>query len=648
MRSFSLLFLAGALSLACSHDLEDVSKPGADLAGVDGKAPDLPSTDAIKADAAKADAAKTDAAKTDAAKTDAAKTDAAKTDLAKVDAVAVDATKKDATKPDLAKLDSALPDGPSPDIAGCNKSGKVDNPGEECDGKDFAGETCITQGFDYGDLTCTACKIVTTSCIKHEWKLVPAGTFNSGSVGGDTCYPGVKGDYRNENIIKVKLTRPFWISAKEVTVGQYKAVMNASPSANTSCGSNCPVENVTWAEAAAYCNALSKAQGLEECYACTGTVGSNNMSCPSASGFKGGDFYKCAGYRLPSEVEWEKAYRTTATGGIEYKMIHNGNMPGTDCTNSKGSYILSKIGHNKPYSSTKKPVGKLTPNGMGIYDMSGNVYEWIQDWHMINRQKAWGSNLLTDIIHNPAKVSYRGLRGGSYKVPPWRCRASHRWWMYPTTKASDVGFRCVKQWCVWRVEEFFSSLTKWKSGSLIRVANAGTTTPVLYNKVYVQQTINNKEGGHHIALPKAITLRRFLVQAKMTADSAKKTARASVGVHTGTTLAAATGGTVGYGTGYACNWEPNKGQVSVTRLDGAKGETVVASASGLTKDSKPHTVSCARKLDGTWEIKVDGNAKILGLNKKDLTHLKLTHASLLLSADSTDSALDDVYVRDCN
>ena len=121
-----------------------------------------------------------------------------------------------------------------------------------------------------------------------------------------------------------------------------------------------------------------------------------------------------------------------------------------------------------------------------------------------------------------------------------------------------------------------------------------------------------------------------------------------MGLHTGTTLAAASGSKAQYGTGYACNWEANKGQVTVTRLDGAAGETVLAQVTGLTKDNLAHTISCARKQDGTWQIKVDNTVQTPGVNKKDLTHLKLTHASLLLSADSTDSALDDVIVRDCN
>jgi hypothetical protein len=97
------------------------------------------------------------------------------------------------------------------------------------------------------------------------WVLIPAGTFTMGSPDTEL------GRGADEVEHEVTLTRSFWMMATEITQGQFEAEMDYNPSSFSSCGADCPVEQVNWYEFAAYANALSRAEGLAECYGCTGS-----------------------------------------------------------------------------------------------------------------------------------------------------------------------------------------------------------------------------------------------------------------------------------------------------------------------------------------------------------------------------------------
>ena len=222
-------------------------------------------------------------------------------------------------------------------------------------------------------------------------KILP-GSFVMGSPEGET------GRRPDEAQHKVKISRAFWLKKTEVTQGEWLATMGKNPAYFKSCGESCPVEQVTWFDAVAYCNTLSRSEGLEECY-----VGEK---------FTGLD---CSGYRLPTEAEWEYAARA---GAAEARHGPLGDVAWFSENSAR---------------STKR-VSTMLPNRWGLSDMLGNVWEWTQDWKGEYREPA------VDPV-GPAEGESRIVRGGSWSHDSSQLRFATRHSYAPGTLIIILGFR---------------------------------------------------------------------------------------------------------------------------------------------------------------------------------------------------------------
>ncbi|NLX21595.1 MAG: SUMF1/EgtB/PvdO family nonheme iron enzyme [Phycisphaerae bacterium] len=279
-------------------------------------------------------------------------------------------------------------------------------------------------------------------CLPPGMVLIPAGEFQM----GDTFNEGSS----NEQPVHAVWVDAFYMDRYEVT----KELWNTERSWGLSSGytdliagggkgANHPVHSVNWFDCVKWANARSEAEGRTPCYYADAGLTTVYRTGELAPYVK----WDANGYRLPTEAEWEKAAR----GGVSGQRFPHGNTINHDHANYRangsaytydtspyttGTYHPTFAVGGMPYTS---PVGYFAPNGYGLYDMAGNVWEWCNDWY--------GGTYYSSSPYNnprgPATGSSRVLRGSSWYAGAYICRAANRNNYSPGTRFTTLGVRVV-------------------------------------------------------------------------------------------------------------------------------------------------------------------------------------------------------------
>jgi sulfatase modifying factor 1 len=241
-----------------------------------------------------------------------------------------------------------------------------------------------------------------TNPLGMEFVRLEAGSFMMGSP------PSEPHRDKDETLHKVTLTHPFFMQVTEVTQAQWKALMGSNPSFFKECGDDCPVESVSWFDCREFIEKLNKSTGET--------------------------------YRLPTEAEWEYACRAGTTTAYSWgNTIDCNRAMFQNNTRRDADACLPYVKEHGLKPDSPAPVRSYPANPWGLYDMSGNVWEWCRDWY--------GPYPQGPVIdpQGPDAGRMKVRRGGSWFMYGLYCRCANRNRSHPATRYRTTGFRLIRE-----------------------------------------------------------------------------------------------------------------------------------------------------------------------------------------------------------
>ncbi|MDR2092567.1 MAG: formylglycine-generating enzyme family protein [Azoarcus sp.] len=270
----------------------------------------------------------------------------------------------------------------------------------------IASRLLVAAGFCSCLTGCPSLPVEGVNTLGMEFVYVPAGSFPMGcGESDDSCL------YDEKPRHLVTISQPFYLGKYEVTQAQWATVMGTQPNAFK--GDNLPMENVSWNEAQEFIRRLNALESTDK-------------------------------YRLPTEGEWEYAARAGTMTKFSFDAAYAGQY----------AWFWDNSGN------TTHPVGEKLPNPLGLHDMHGNVWEWVEDWYADD----WYARLLAASPPNPLRGTksplkdekgfsmdpsgppegtFRVLRGGGWSNDLRYLRSAHRHGYPPDARRSNVGFRVL-------------------------------------------------------------------------------------------------------------------------------------------------------------------------------------------------------------